>query len=638
MEIFNYDNRSLKILNILEENFSVQEKYLLDILRVGSKTIQNEIKDLNSMFKDNAYIKLKNLEYTLYIVNFEEYIKIKKKIYDIYKNFDSSKVRLVYIFKKLIEAKDSYLIDDLSFDMTVSRTTLNSDIKKLKSIIEDYDLSIVGKANKGIKIVGEEKDIRLFILANIYNYIYKENIFNTDDLLYIDELFEKYNIDLQVKVEFLKYLTISLDRTSNGFNLNFSKNSYDELLSFYVIDLIDDVAKYLFKKYNLVLLDDDKKFLTICFSTMRVPTTINKVSYSVKYDKEYQELVSKILLKVYNEYGLYVDISELMEEFIYHIYFLMQRQKYGVRYKNNMKEMIKEKYLMSYKIAQLGASVIADEYGYIISEDEICYLAIYFETFISKLNLTIDNFKILLITDSGPAYKELMLQQIKSLFKSDVTLDSKNSYDVGELDSYNLIISTVKNNYKTTSSIIYQNEILDLSYIKKEINFLKYIGKINAPVIRGMESILISSISEETFFKCDSSKTYKENVHDMISKLIKSNLIDKEFLDRIIEREKRSSMIFSKTIAFPHTVNINSDDKLVIAIGISKEGFVDKPDLKIIFLAAIPEKASNSILLVKTYDELIAIIKDEKILNELVNIENYRDFVSYFIKDTNLYR
>jgi len=53
MEIFNYDNRSLRLLNILESNFLVQDQYLLDVLKVSSKTISNEIKSLNELQDKN---------------------------------------------------------------------------------------------------------------------------------------------------------------------------------------------------------------------------------------------------------------------------------------------------------------------------------------------------------------------------------------------------------------------------------------------------------------------------------------------------------------------------------------------------------------------------------------------------------
>ena len=69
-----------------------------------------------------------------------------------------------------------------------------------------------------------------------------------------------------------------------------------------------------------------------------------------------------------------------------------------------------------------------------------------------------------------------------------------------------LIISTEDIKFETEMPVIYQNEILDKMYLKKEINFLQYVNKMNNPSIRGMESVLLSSMREETFFKCDSKK------------------------------------------------------------------------------------------------------------------------------------
>ena len=190
MEIFNYDNRSLRLLNILESSFSVQDQYILDVLKVSSKTISNEIKSLNELFEDCAYIENKNSNYNLYITKLEEYLKRKRSIYEANINFDSSKVRLVYIFKRLVSSSESTLIDDLAFEMIVSRTTLNTDLKKLNEIINSYNLVIKGKPNTGIKVVGLEKDIRIFILENIYNYVYKEDIFDKEDNIFFDKVFD----------------------------------------------------------------------------------------------------------------------------------------------------------------------------------------------------------------------------------------------------------------------------------------------------------------------------------------------------------------------------------------------------------------------------------------------------------------
>ena len=636
MEIFNYDNRSLRLLNILESNFLVQDQYLLDVLKVSSKTISNEIKSLNELFEDCAYIENKNSNYSLFITKLEEYLKRKRSIYEASVNFDSSKVRLVYIFKTLVSSGESTLIDDLAFEMIVSRTTLNSDIKKLNDIISSYNLVIKGKPNTGIKVVGLEKDIRIFILENIFNYMYKEDIFDKDDNMFFDETFEKYKIDKQAKAEFFRYLTVSLDRFANGFYLNFEEKQYEELLNNYAQPFIKEISDYIENKYKIYLTTDEIKFLAICFATMRVPTKINKIRENLKYTEEYIKLVQEILETVVYEYGLEFDTSDIIEEFIYHIYFLMERLKYGVRYNNNMKEKIKEQYPVSYKIAKTASKVINNKYNYIVSEDEISYLAIYFETLLKKIKVQSENLSILLITNSGPAYSKLMINEIESIIANS-QVSAYTTFEKVDYSKFNIIISTEDIKFETETPVIYQNEILDKMYLKKEINFLQYVNKMNNPSIRGMESVLLSSMREETFFKCDSKKTYSENIDFMIEELIEQHLVDDKFLKRIREREKKSSMIFEKNVAFPHTINKLGDD-LIIALGVSEKGFKDNEDLKLIFMACVPEGEKNGLILAKTYDELISIIKDEKLITDIAKIDNYDLLVNYFIKNTNLYR
>lgn len=636
MEIFNYDNRSLRLLNILESSFLVQDQYLLDVLKVSSKTISNEIKSLNELFEDCAYIENKNSNYSLFITKLEEYLKRKRSIYEASVNFDSSKVRLVYIFKTLVSSGESTLIDDLAFEMIVSRTTLNSDIKKLNEIISSYNLVIKGKPNTGIKVVGLEKDIRIFILENIFNYMYKEDIFDKDDNMFFDETFEKYKIDKQAKAEFFRYLTVSLDRFANGFYLNFEENQYEELLNNYAQPFINEISDYIENKYKINLSTDEIKFLAICFATMRVPTKINKIRENLKYTEEYTNLVQEILETVVYEYGLEFDTSDIIEEFIYHIYFLMERLKYGVRYNNNMKEKIKEQYPVSYKIAKTASKVINDKYNYIVSEDEISYLAIYFETLLKKIKVQSEDLNILLITNSGPAYSKLMVNEIENIIVNS-QVSAFTTFEKVDYSKFNIIISTEDMQFDTETPVIYQNEILDKIYLKKEINFLQYVNKMNNPSIRGMESVLLSSMREETFFKCDSKKTYAENIDFMIEKLMKQHLVDDKFLERIREREKKSSMIFEKNVAFPHTINKLGDD-LIIALGVSEKGFKDNEDLKLIFMACVPEGEKNGLILAKTYEELISIIKDEKLITDISKIDNYDLLVNYFIKNTNLYR
>lgn len=60
--------------------------------------------------------------------------------------------------------------------------------------------------------------------------------------------------------------------------------------------------------------------------------------------------------------------------------------------------------------------------------------------------------------------------------------------------------------------------------------------------------------SQLTFSSVESPKTYQQYLLNMVALLEKLQMIDEGFRNRIIDREKQST-IFGGGIAFPHTIN-----------------------------------------------------------------------------------
>lgn len=618
-----YYNRNIRILKILEETFLLKDRYILENLKISYKTLQNDIKELNLLLENCAYIKYENSNCSLYIMNFEKYIEIKSKIYNDSINFDSNKIRMLYIYKKLSKSKENIIIDDLAEEMYISRTTLNNDIKNLNKILENYDLKIVGKPNIGIKLEGYEKNKRIFILENMYDYYYEDDIFDNEDNNKISNLFLKYNLGIWQKNDFIKYLTLALDRFSNDFFLEFEKGQYDELLEYYILDFVNEIFEYIYDKYRILLNNDEKKFIIIYFITIRTPIDIEKIGFKLEERYEYEKIACEILEKVFCEYGLKIDISEIIQEFLYHIYFLMQRLKYGVSCRNDMKDMIKEKYTLSYKIAESVSTLFEQNYGCTISDYEISYLALYFEVYIEKNNY--NNIKILLITDASPALKNLIINDMINKLGRDVFVSVSTEFNQNINADADVIISTKNDIYDTNVPVIYQSEILDYEYIKKEIDLIQYMDKLK---IRGINSILFNLIKEDTFFVLDENKTYLENTEMMLFNIKK--YVDDKFIENIINKIKEYPVVFDKNVAFPHSV---CKDTFLVAMGVSKNGFIDDRDIKLIFLVAIPEKSEQSKILLKMYNELIHIIKDKSLIEKLSKVKNYSDVIKYFIEN-----
>lgn len=216
MSCFYEENRLARILNIMEQKQSVTVDYLSEKMDVSSKTIKNDIKEINNSLKGHAIIENKNNSYILYIFDISQYEQLKNEVYMHDDFMNSPNSRTVFIMQKLMNTDCPYLTDELAYDMNIGRTTVNGDLKKLRKMLEGYNIQIEGKTNTGISLKGNELDIRFFILENMYEGIYKKYPIDLDLIDAIKEIALKYELD-SVSVEyFIKFFTIMIDRFLKG--------------------------------------------------------------------------------------------------------------------------------------------------------------------------------------------------------------------------------------------------------------------------------------------------------------------------------------------------------------------------------------------------------------------------------------
>lgn len=93
MKWFDAENRLIKIINLLEHKSELTTNELSKKLAVSTKTIQNDIKDINSELRGSALIDLNHSIARLYITDFPRYQKQRSSIERRNSNFDSPQMR-----------------------------------------------------------------------------------------------------------------------------------------------------------------------------------------------------------------------------------------------------------------------------------------------------------------------------------------------------------------------------------------------------------------------------------------------------------------------------------------------------------------------------------------------------------------
>lgn len=216
------NTRALNIIRILLNSAEpVSSIALSKEIGCSTKTIQNEVKDINKELKNGEIVSIRGVGYKLE-GNIDD---IDLKTNDLY-DYD----RVEYIIKKIVNISatdnDAIKLDDLADSMYVSLSTVKNDLKEVKNILQEFDIKVSSKHKQGICILGEEQKIIKFIISYSNRSDNNLNIrdFLSDDI--IDNLFiikktllDKLNFEdmILTDIEFkniVNYITVYLSRNN----------------------------------------------------------------------------------------------------------------------------------------------------------------------------------------------------------------------------------------------------------------------------------------------------------------------------------------------------------------------------------------------------------------------------------------
>lgn len=632
------EDRKFLIIKLLQHNHNIPLAELAQKLNVSTRTIRNDIKVLNDILEDSAFIEIEQGECCFYITDHYELEERKISLEKMQRDFDSPQKRVAYIIKTLMTNDKPYSMEELAYDMNLGRTTLYNEIKKLNEVLKNYGLSIEGTQNAGIQLKGEELQLRLFVLEHIYDMIYEEEAIQENIQNCIETLFEQYRLESTTEKNFFHYVVMSVDRIQSGHSLKYMDEKFYVLQKSNAWDIIQTVANELRPLLNKEISIEEKLFMTIPLAGMRTPTDLENIS-KMELKQNIDEVVEEIIASIGYELNLYLKKDNLQKDFYYHISFMVNRLQFGYVLKNPLAEEITKKYPLAYKMAKIAAKVVEEKYHVTVPEDEVGYITAYFGAYILEYSIVQQKpYKIALICSTGRGTARLIASQLKKLLDHNAEIDlySEKQVSAELLNDYDIVFSTVTLPFESKKQIIRIKDIFDEKELLLHIQKVKYLEKVD---FLGEEtsgvSLIAALLEEDTFFLLDEKKGYLENTKVMIEKLTEKGFVDERFWERISEREKNSTMVFGHNVAFPHTVNKQREGKLVFALGVSTKKLKSEcgENVQLIFLLALPKnKELDDSVLVRIYDEMISIAQNEQYIAEITKAENYKQLVRCFIK------
>ena len=637
-QLFNNENRTAVILRNIEMQSVCSVESLAAKLDVSQKTIRNDIKELNCLLGGYACIGNNKGICKLIVFAPKGFTEIRNKIYKQEDLFNSSHTRMAYMFWQLMHAEEPYLTDDLSEEMKVARTTTISDLNRLRKAIEKYDLKIKGKANTGLALCGDEYKIRLFILENIYEQLYlnfplgqtiREKLYDFQERLSMDALGFGF---------FYRFFVVMIQRMESGHMIKKLEPKYEELYGSSAYMIVDEFLNEIEQVKGYKISKEERLFLSISVAGMRTPANTAEIEQKISISEGVADLIIEILDRIKAELNVTVVANELFDDFVYHVFFMINRLKYGFHIYNPMVDDFKNKYSVAYKMAEIAKGVLEERVGIEMTEDEMGFLAAYFGVFLLEQEPEEKRCKIAIVCGSGKIIGRLIENQLKKVFDVEPEFEFfYGIFDENLKDDFDYIVTTTELHMDTRTPVIFMDEVFDREYIQRKFENMRYLSEAGRTIRKGLDSLFMNLLDETRFFVLDQESSYDENVDRMARALTNQGELDAGFAQRVREREKYSTMVLDQNIAFPHTKNMLS--KLTLAMGVFPDMLKDDKygNIRIIILLGIPESMEDDTVLVRLYDDILSIGKKPDVIPKIQKMESYREFLLYIAEENNIF-
>lgn len=586
--------REYLILKILEKGEYITSKKLAYQLNVSEKTIQKTVGILQKDIKEFAQILSKTgMGYQLKIISEKDYIQFLKQFDK--KIPQNTKERQNVILKTLLS--HSYIkLKELENNLFVSKKTISNDIKELKKYLEKFKLSVISKPHYGLKLVGNETDIRFMMLMNeeIEVYPLTESILNE-----IDHIINNYgNLASVYRTTVYRVLSIAITRSR--------LNHYIETSIVYKNDKLNTLSKF----YDWHLTDSDISHLIVSIQSF---TNTEK-----RHVIDQTHSIKKGLEIIEASFGIdFQQDKQFVESLTQHIQKLEERMRSLVLLKNPLLNEIKQNLKNEYVMASMLASVLEKDWGMTIQEDEIGFLSIIFGASTPKIE-QLKKHLLIVCSDSksGKNFLQTTYQKLFERYVHTVTVCTIDELKNLNIKQYDYVVSTVLLPDLKSIKPHYVSYFLD-DKEKEEIKRQLAISEIK----------FVDSVLNNIIFTPSVTGTSKENIVQLVCKKVEKNF-SISLYDKVINRLLMGTTQIGENIALLHPSG--GVDKNFISISVlEKPVYWERSPIQIVCLIALPKINQASKLL---YQILSTFMIDTKYVHRLIQNPSKKTLQAIFLE------
>ena len=542
--------------------------------------------------------------------------------------------RVHHLVRRLTEAPRGLDIHDLADSLYVSESTIESDLRKVKTLGEESSLTL-SRRGSTVSLSGSEANYRrllskLFRSESAEGFLALENVqrefdsedlgaFKTDLIAMLDS--EGYFVNEYGVNSVLLHVAIAVDRVGRDQHLARGSDPTEPT------PVATALAELTRRHFTVDLGVTDLEYLAKLLTTRVITPGQNEPVQSVVdnyVEPDDLATVRRIVTLVREEYLVDLNDEAFIVRLALHLGNLVARASDNSYSRNPLARSIKSSYPMVYDVAVFIASQIQREKSIAINDDEISYIALHLGSHLERQSRREERITCAIVCPNYYDMHEILRERIERVFGDDLTVEivvTRTDVDWNDF-SADLILTTIAarglgDNVVTIQPFLTEG---DIDAVRKTITRLRR----HRRRLKIKDDLLLY-FDEALFLRNVEAASEVEMIRLLGSKMVDAGTIDESYVTGAIERELMSSTAFTDTIAVPHAM-VMSATRTSIAIAVN-ESPMPWGENRVNVIALIAFSASGRASFQTVFDQIVDVFSERARVLELIRKSD--DFGSF---------
>ena len=423
---------------------------------VSGRTIRNDIAEINEMLEENQFpiIQSDRRKGFSLSLDMEEKSKLQALIgLKLDEEFLTREERLLDLLLEIAFSSKPVFLYQKEEDYGVSKSTIDEDMRILRSLVKDYSVSIVSQSKLGVMLSGKESTIRIMLYSLISNHLSKaENNIKQSKVLFkhfvekierLNRLFEEVFASRVDKLYQLNYVLFTLI-----WILRVRKEAFVDKNELPIGEIEKDEFSKRFiqnvqENFNLSENQIENEYIfrmLQSFNLQKSATTVNWLQLQILV----VDLIRFIELKTNIPFSN--KETTLQQGLFNHLISLASRVSNHLQLTNPLKEKIIENYAEIFEAMTVYKEKIEKVLNSEIIDDELAFLCIHFSTILSQINQESSYYyKAVVVCHHGIATSKLLAHTIVEFFNVEIAA-ILNLSEVGFIEKLDVdvVFSTIE--------------------------------------------------------------------------------------------------------------------------------------------------------------------------------------------------